>query len=331
MAKKRAEDAPPSLLWKDTFSDLMNLLLCFFVLLFSMSTVDADKFQELAASLASAFSVLPSGGSTIKSDGILVGSGASQLNELSDYYNNMGMNSEGDVELDKESNTVDEAYEKVQEEGLEQSEKMADTIQAALDMSNVDSSQVEITTTSQYVMLSLSSGILFDSGKADLKAEAISVVDKVADAVKLAQEKYPDVAITKVAQIIDLDIGETTVKDDTTSAGANIADIAYVDVKNNDSTDITVSYTDGGKTHYAVLNVTVGFNTKAKDYEEKKSSLENSMKVVVSQVNTEALKYSYSELNANKATVESNLLSYLRDLFQTDSITSVTLTKMVVS
>ena len=92
--------------------------------------------------------------------------------------------------------------------------------------------------------------------------------------------------ITKVAQIIDLDIGETTVKDDTTSAGANIADIAYVDVKNNDSTDITVSYTDGGKTHYAVLNVTVGFNTKAKDYEEKKSSLENSMKVVVSQVNT---------------------------------------------
>jgi len=176
MAKKRAEDAPPSLLWKDTFSDLMNLLLCFFVLLFSMSTVDADKFQELAASLASAFSVLPSGGSTIKSDGILVGSGASQLNELSDYYNNMGMNSEGDVELDKESNTVDVAYEKVQEEGLEQSEKMADTIQAALDMSNVDSSQVEITTTSQYVMLSLSSGILFDSGKADLKAEAISVV-----------------------------------------------------------------------------------------------------------------------------------------------------------
>ena len=170
MAKKRAEDAPPSLLWKDTFSDLMNLLLCFFVLLFSMSTVDADKFQELAASLASAFSVLPSGGSTIKSDGILVGSGASQLNELSDYYNNMGMNSEGDVELDKESNTVDVAYEKVQ---------------AALDMSNVDSSQVEITTTSQYVMLSLSSGILFDSGKADLKAEAISVVDKVADAVKI--------------------------------------------------------------------------------------------------------------------------------------------------
>ena len=34
MAKKRAEDAPPSLLWKDTFSDLMNLLLFRIVVLY---------------------------------------------------------------------------------------------------------------------------------------------------------------------------------------------------------------------------------------------------------------------------------------------------------
>lgn len=26
--------------WKDTFSDLMNLLLCFYVMLFAMSNVD---------------------------------------------------------------------------------------------------------------------------------------------------------------------------------------------------------------------------------------------------------------------------------------------------
>lgn len=185
MAKKRQEDAPPSLLWKDTFSDLMNLLLCFFVLLFSMSSVDADKFQELAASLSSAFSVLPSGGSALKADGILVGSGASQLNELSDYYNNMGLNNEGQIEQDKESNTIEEAYDKIQQEGLQQSEQMADVIESILEKENIGSSQVEITATSQYVMLSLSSGILFDSGKAELKAEAIPVVDKVAEAVKI--------------------------------------------------------------------------------------------------------------------------------------------------
>lgn len=46
MAKKKQEDAPKgSPAWMATFSDLMNLLLCFFVLLFSMSTVDAQKFE----------------------------------------------------------------------------------------------------------------------------------------------------------------------------------------------------------------------------------------------------------------------------------------------
>ena len=48
MAKQRTEDAPPAALWKDTFSDLMNLLLCFFVLMFAMSTVDSQKFEEIA-------------------------------------------------------------------------------------------------------------------------------------------------------------------------------------------------------------------------------------------------------------------------------------------
>ena len=34
-------------------------------------------------------------------------------------------------------------------------------------------------------MLSLSGGVLFDSGKAVLKTDAISIIDKVADAVKI--------------------------------------------------------------------------------------------------------------------------------------------------
>lgn len=183
MAKKRAEDSPPSLLWKDTFSDLMNLLLCFFVLLFAMSSLDADKFQQVAASLAARFSVLPSGGSAMKSEGVLVGSGASQLNELSDYYNNMGLNSEGEMSQE-ENNSYEEMYEKLQQEGLEESEKMAEQIQSALEASNI-ASQVEVASTSQYVMLSLSGGVLFDSGKAELKPDAVSIIDKVADAVKI--------------------------------------------------------------------------------------------------------------------------------------------------
>ena len=52
MAKKKDEAPVKTDGWKDTFSDLMNLLLCFFVLLFASSTVDAEKFQKIAQSMS---------------------------------------------------------------------------------------------------------------------------------------------------------------------------------------------------------------------------------------------------------------------------------------
>ena len=78
MARKKTGEAPAGApAWMATFSDLMNLLLCFFVLLFSMSTVDAEKFEMVIASLQSSFSILPSGGASI-GDGEMVSSGVSQ-------------------------------------------------------------------------------------------------------------------------------------------------------------------------------------------------------------------------------------------------------------
>jgi len=43
--------------WMATFSDLMALLMCFFVLLLSFSELDALKFKRLAGSLRNAFGV----------------------------------------------------------------------------------------------------------------------------------------------------------------------------------------------------------------------------------------------------------------------------------
>jgi len=41
--------------WLLTYADLMNLLLILFIVLYSMSNVDAEKFQQLSQSLSSAF------------------------------------------------------------------------------------------------------------------------------------------------------------------------------------------------------------------------------------------------------------------------------------
>ena len=97
MARKKQEDPPkPAAAWMNTFADLMNLLLCFFVLLFSMSTVDAQKFEQVAASFAQSFSIFTAGASAI-GDGILVSNGVSQLNELDQYMNSTGKASDGDI------------------------------------------------------------------------------------------------------------------------------------------------------------------------------------------------------------------------------------------
>ncbi|HIP30511.1 MAG TPA: flagellar motor protein MotB [Sulfurospirillum arcachonense] len=65
MGKKKCPDCPKCMPgWLAAFGDLMSLLLCFFVLLLSMSTMDAKKIQEAIGSLAGALSVLEGGTKT---------------------------------------------------------------------------------------------------------------------------------------------------------------------------------------------------------------------------------------------------------------------------
>ncbi len=66
MAKKAKPCDCPKCLpnWLAAFGDLMSLLLCFFVLLLSMSSMDAKKISEAIGSLAGAMSVLEGGTKT---------------------------------------------------------------------------------------------------------------------------------------------------------------------------------------------------------------------------------------------------------------------------
>ena len=117
--KKEPEGPRPPAPWMSTFSDLMNLLLCFFVLLFSMSTVQEEKFEEVAASFQSTFSILPKGAAAI-GDGILVSNGVSQLNELSEYFSTMGAQDDG-TQMEK----IESYLEQIEREELIESENMA--------------------------------------------------------------------------------------------------------------------------------------------------------------------------------------------------------------
>ena len=65
MAKKKCPECETCLPgWLAAFGDLMSLLLCFFVLLLSMSSMDAKKISEAIGSLSGAMSVLEGGTKT---------------------------------------------------------------------------------------------------------------------------------------------------------------------------------------------------------------------------------------------------------------------------
>ena len=174
MAKRKPDEpkkgAPA---WQTTFGDLMNLLLCFFVLLFAMSTIDEDKQEQIIASFNDMFSVFDGGASAI-GDGMLISNGVSQLNELDQYINSTGKMDQGEV-LDEDMVSVQEKMEEAQ---MEESEEMAEKIQEAVDEQGLGK-EIDVDFTAQYVQLTLKGGILFDSGSVELKEEALPVLDQV--------------------------------------------------------------------------------------------------------------------------------------------------------
>ena len=138
----------------------------------------------------------------------------------------------------------------------------------------------------------------------------------------VSTNKKTNSLINKVAQIIDLDVAGG-VSNNNSSTGSGIENVSYIDIKNNDSTDIIVSYVDNGKTRYAVLSVSVGLNSKAKDCSTVSTSVDNGMKVLVNKITNEANKYTYSTISANKSTMETDLLKEFQELFKTETIQSV--------
>lgn len=209
MARKMKEEgggnnAP----WLSTFADLMNLLLCFFVLLFSMSTVDAEKFEDLAVSMANSFGVFTAGGASI-GKGELISAGMTQLSDLSEYYNTMGQTSQKTGEeiehLEEQSETeseeigtntsqgmtnkdgskaidLEKAMDKITEEMKEVTEEMYDQVSDYSEQYNlVDYVELSIDSEFQFVQLTLKGSILYDSGKADIKAEAKPILSKIGD------------------------------------------------------------------------------------------------------------------------------------------------------
>lgn len=181
MAKRKPEDPPAgSPAWMATFSDLMNLLLCFFVMLFSMSSIDANKWNEMAAAMSNSTFSIFNAGSTAIGEGILISNGVSQLNDLDEYISNAGRNADSETDSDnfEKYDSAAALEEALNEKNLQSNEELSETVQEALAEDNL-ADQVSVSFTAQYVQLSMKGALLFDSGSAALKDQSKPVLDKV--------------------------------------------------------------------------------------------------------------------------------------------------------
>ena len=189
MARKKVEpDGGPGQPWLNTFADLMNLLLCFFVLLFASSSVDEEKFDAIVASFNSTFSIFSAGSMAI-GDGILISNGVSQLNELDKYINSMGAMAENEEEAEKVDDLQNDV-EAVEAAKMEKSEELAEQIEEALGENRIGD-KVEVDFNSQYVQLTLKGAILFDSGSATISDSIVPTLRKVG----MILEKYAQYGI----------------------------------------------------------------------------------------------------------------------------------------
>ena len=260
LARKKREEASSggNAPWLNTFADLMNLLLCFFVILFAMSEVDAEKFQELAISMSNSIGIFDGGGKSF-GDGPLISSGMTQLNNLDQYTINMGkqghetkIENEGEYDPTTKENTIDsefdgslsQAFEIMQDKMEEVSGEMYGSVEALTEEYNLgDYVELSIDPEFRYVQLSMKGSILFESGKADIIDDAKPILAKIGDLLA----NFEGYIIEIIGHTDNVPMTSPTFKDNNWLSSARALNAADFLINNNKLDPQNVKYSGRGE------------------------------------------------------------------------------------
>lgn len=255
--KKREEPGSGGSPWITTFADLMNLLLCFFVMLFAMSDVNASKFQEISVSMSNSIGIFDGGGRTF-GEGPLISSGMSQLNDLDQYTSNIGKQEESNKEeegdndssgnqdkegADKEG-SLDEALDIMQEKMKRISGEMYGVVEELTDEYNLgDYVELSIDSDFRYIQLSMKGSILFESGKADIIAEARPILSRLGDVLS----NFEGYIIEIIGHTDNVPMTSPTFKDNNWLSSARALNAAEFLIENNKLDPQNVKYSGRGE------------------------------------------------------------------------------------
>jgi chemotaxis protein MotB len=171
-------------LWLATFADLMSLLMCFFVLLLSFASMDANKFKKMSESMMNAFGVqrdipvdaVPMGTSIIAQHFSPAMTEPTVLEEVKQSTN------QKDIQLDIDTEDMETMKQKVMEEKLQEIEEQADEIRESLEH-EIAEGLVTVATESLRIIIRINEKGSFPSGSAVLKAGFEPVMEKITESV----------------------------------------------------------------------------------------------------------------------------------------------------
>ena len=195
--------------WIVTYSDLMTLLLCFFVLILSMAEVDIIKYKQLADTMKVAFGVqrdmelesIPKGTSVVSTKfrpGIPDETTVDAVQQITtDQTRNSLRIGNPDSPVSEEKDIRDEVltYDEVMAL-IKETELDAEMLKRLLDV-EIKEGQIDVESTARTILIRIREKGAFSSGSALLNTSFVSVIDKIAGALgqiegRIAVEGHTD-------------------------------------------------------------------------------------------------------------------------------------------
>jgi chemotaxis protein MotB len=189
------EDDKPSQGWLVTFSDLLSLLLCFFVVLLSIADFDPIKYKQIQSNMTNAFGVqreipledIPKGTSVVATHfqpGIPEETPVETIQQITREQERDSLRlGEPDAERERERDmreaveTLDEMMQLVRDTEID-----ADMLRKLL-RAEIEAGQIDVESEERTILIRIREKGSFASGSAYLNNDFVKVIDKIGSAI----------------------------------------------------------------------------------------------------------------------------------------------------
>ena len=165
MALKKKSGGGGGANWMDTYGDMVTLLLCFFVLLYSMSTISEDNWKAIVQSF-----------NPTAVEDIRATTGA------------------GGPDADNTGETGHESVEEMQEQVEQDMQSLLQAIQEFVQQQNLQDA-VTVSQDGGKIFITFSQSVFFDGESAVIRKEAYPILDGVSDMLSSVAESLDEVRV----------------------------------------------------------------------------------------------------------------------------------------